>query len=166
MSEGRILFVLGVLAAVVAAWYYSKRPAMPFATGEPSDWPNPPGTDLPNPTVVAQTPGPRDWRARVIESSRLLALMLANALNSGLAPKAGQTRFVSRLELESEYQTRDVLNLLVRGVRTFSESDARSREQLDALRGFNRALSDLSREINTLDAVVMQPNPPMVYAVL
>lgn len=164
--NGRVLVGLAVVAAVVAAWYYANRPTMPFTTGEPSDWPNPPGTDLPNPTVVANRPGPHDWRTRVIEASAQLSAMLTAAIDSGLAPKIGQVRFVSRLERESEYATRDVLNLLVRGVRTFSDSDAHSRAQLDALRGFNSALRTLTREINTLDAVAVQPNPPMVYAII
>lgn len=166
--NSRVLIGLAIFAAIAAAWYYSSRPAMPFATGEPDEWPNPPGTDMPNPTVNASTPRPGDWRYRVIQASALLASMLTNAMNSGLAPKAGQVRFVTRLADESEYATRDVLNLLVRGVRTFSDSDARSRAQLDALRGFNAALRSLTREINTLDSptgVTRQPDAPMIYTV-
>lgn len=154
------LLAVGVVLAIIAAYVYSRRPVAPLTTGEPEPWPNPPGTDMPNPTMVANY-RPTEWRGRVIDAANALYLAALSVNSAGGSIVPPRSTFVIRMKDESGYGTRAHLKALMMAVRPYDIGLARNGQVALSYQAFNMARDNMNRALDTLDAYV-QPFMPMV----
>lgn len=139
MTTGNKLLALGIVATLVAAYLYSRRPVVAMlTTGEPEEWATPPGSDLPSPTVAAPI-DMTSWRQSVVDSARDLFLAKQSVLSAGGALAPGVSRFVDSTNERASFLTYPALRLMALAIPPVVVDRARNTTIATAYIAFNRA---------------------------